>query len=301
MNSGKIQRDKLFISCAVSSNISIFRFLSETECGAAAFLLIVFWLFLGRWTERWIRRDFTRAMIEHINEPSKNSSTLLGRLSLRYKRQWDSICPLFLQRLTYSPQWNGRQMCDLMKHIAFWRSQYLREYRYVTDSAWGFCLIFAHNITSLTCFPICSVCASSIFQATAGRGMMFCNDRWRELDVRDESSRKLLFAVVSSVGSFNSSTPYFWMNLLTVFSCSISLVCHKEKALRSSFFCRHFSPSGYHMNFAGLECISALLGKWNFRGRFWKSRFFVEVTQFGNLGDFIIFAGSGRSFVACFT
>ena len=107
------------------------RFLSETECGAVAFLLTVFWLFLGRWTERWIRRDFPRAMIEHINEPDENSSTFMERLSLRYKRQWDSICPLFLQRLTYSPEWNARRMDELMKHIAFWRSQDQREHRSV--------------------------------------------------------------------------------------------------------------------------------------------------------------------------
>ena len=114
---------------AASDTLAIHRFLSESECGGVAVLLVVFWLFLGRWTERWTSRDFTRAMKEHVTKPAEDASSFLDRLVLRYKQRWDSICPLFLQRLTYAPQWNYREMSDLLKHIAFWKSQDLREHR----------------------------------------------------------------------------------------------------------------------------------------------------------------------------
>ncbi|CAB9510642.1 expressed unknown protein [Seminavis robusta] len=167
------------------------RFLSELECGGAAVVLFLILLYLGRWCERWTSRDFTRAMLEHISFQTLQS-TFLERLLLRYKRRWDEVCPLFLQRLTFIPQWNLRSAGDLFKHICFWRSQDFREHR-------------------------------SVFRAVAGRGLMFWGGRWDDIEIEDHSSRKLLLAAIGALGSFSSTTPHFWMNLLTVFSCSISL------------------------------------------------------------------------------
>lgn len=151
-------------------------------------------------------------------------------------------------------------------------------------------------------FTNLSIPVSSIFQATAGRGIMFWNARWSEVDVRDESSQKLLFAAVAAVGSFNSSTPYFWMNLLTVFSCSISLVGsqmwlhprgYSEQSIGHSAY--HFF---YHFRFAGTERVSTLLRKWNYWSCLRKRRFCIEVVELGNTGDSVILAWSGRSFVS---
>lgn len=210
------------------------RFLTELECGGVAVLLFVFWLFLGRWTERWTSRDFTRAMMENVTTPTKGASSFTERLIRRYNQRWDSICPLFLQRLLYAPQWNTRGVGALVKHIAFWRSQDLREY-------------------------------SSVFPATAGRGIMFWNDRWDELDVKDESSRKLLFSAFAAVGSFNSSTPYFWMNLLTVFSCSISLgMSMSLRSLETGITGAAFGSVGSmlkSLNLATMVILSFLLGQ----------------------------------------
>ena len=104
------------------------RFLSEPECAGVAVTLVMILLYLGRWSERWTSRDFTRAMLEHISfQPLQ--STFFDRLLLRYMRRWDEMCPLFIQRLTFIPHWNDRSIGDLMKHIAFWRSLDFREHR----------------------------------------------------------------------------------------------------------------------------------------------------------------------------
>jgi hypothetical protein len=68
-----------------------------------------------------------------------------------------------------------------------------------------------------------------------GRGLMFWGGRWGEIDIEDHSSRKLLLAFIVALGSFSSTTPHFWMNLLTVFSCSISLVSQTSFPVPISF------------------------------------------------------------------
>jgi len=125
-------------------------------------------------------------------------------------------------------------MDDLMKHIAFWRSLDLRE----------------HN---------------AFLPATIGRGIMFWNDRWRELDVKDEKPRKLLCATVAAAGSFSSSSPFFWMNLLTVFSCSISLgLSMSLRSLECGMSGAAFGSVGSLMqslNLTTLVILSFLLGQ----------------------------------------
>ena len=88
---------------------------------------------------------------------------------------------------------------------------------------------------SFVCLFVCCVltpaacCATvvfsrSVFSASAGRGLTFSGGRWGDIVVEDQSSRKLMLTAMAALGSFGCSTPHFWMNLLTVFSCSISLV-----------------------------------------------------------------------------
>lgn len=142
---------------------------------------MVVWLFLGRWTERLTSRDFFRAMVEHTTLAQMDGN-FVSRLLHRYKRQWDAIFPLFLQKYTYTPEWNRRSFDDLVKHIAFWQGNDFRE----------------HN---------------TVFRAKLGRGIMFWGGRWKEVNVENPISRDFLFALVVSLGSFCSSTPNFWMNL----------------------------------------------------------------------------------------
>jgi hypothetical protein len=176
------------------------RFLTESECGQVSLLLLFVWLALGRWTERHTSRDFFRVMLEHttpLDRRRGNTSRvrrILSTISLCFQRRWDSVCPLFLQRRVFTPHWNRRTSDDLMKHIAFWRSRNLTDQR-------------------------------SLARATAGHGStIFADSRDQGLDVGSESSvLKVFVGSAVALGSFCSSSPYFWLNLVTVFSCSISL------------------------------------------------------------------------------
>jgi hypothetical protein len=109
------------------------RFLTERECGYVSMLLFFSWLFLGRWIERYTSRDFFRAMLEHM--PFDESSDLgilkriISRVARWWQRKWDAVCPLFLQRMVFVPKWNRRSRNDLLKHVAFWRSQDQAEHR----------------------------------------------------------------------------------------------------------------------------------------------------------------------------
>jgi hypothetical protein len=54
---------------------------------------------------------------------------------------------------------------------------------------------------------------------------VFFDTRDRTIDLGEESPRrKCLIGAVVAVGSFSASSPHFFLNLLTIFSCSISLV-----------------------------------------------------------------------------
>lgn len=176
------------------------RFLTDRECGFVAVMLLLVWLALGRWSERHISRDFFRVMLEHISPyaPRGERMTRIKQfsvgISLWLQRQWDVLCPLFLQRRVFAPHWNRRSTVDLMKHLASWRSR---------------------NIVQ---------------QRSAARPL----ERRVELifgDSRDEGcvvttdcpTTKLIAGLLVALGSFCSSSPHFWLNLVTVFSCSISL------------------------------------------------------------------------------
>ena len=106
---------------------------------------------------------------------------------------------------------------------------------------------------------LCSLAARSVFLATAGRGLMFCGERWREVVVEDQSSRKLLLAAIAALGSFGSSTPHFWTNVLTVFSCSISLVSLVHGSLKTML---HPSSATFALLVhLGSEHVPSLIGE----------------------------------------
>ena len=111
------------------------RFLTATECGSAACFVLALWLMMGRYAERRIGRSFERSMMEHLSNQRglRSNSRLLTRAAssvvLWFQRQWDRMCPLFLQRLVFTPRWNRRSDSDVRNHITAWRSKDLREHR----------------------------------------------------------------------------------------------------------------------------------------------------------------------------
>lgn len=62
----------------------------------------------------------------------------------------------------------------------------------------------------------------------AGRGIKSFQGYDTLIDMGEESStEKIIVGLVVALGSFSASSPHFFLNLLTVFSCSISLVSLK--------------------------------------------------------------------------
>lgn len=153
------------------------RFLSRSECGAVAIALACIWLVLGRWMERNVGRDYFRVMLEHTSTAVKHQWL---------QRQWDWLCPLFLQRRTFVPQWNRRTSNDVIRHIAAWRSR--------------------HSIGATAPLRVES---------------LLLDDATTTSDI--SPTTKMMIGCVNAFGSFCSSTPHFWLNLVTVFSGSISL------------------------------------------------------------------------------
>ena len=171
------------------------KFLTEIECGYVALLLILLYFALGRWVERYTGRDFSRTMMEHISIPKERRFFCRIYLGiLRWgERIWDAVCPVFLQRLFFVPQWNRRSYTDLLRHISYWRSQKCYERR-------------------------------STFRAAEGRGCICFKESDGSIILADESIvQKMLIGIIVTLGSFSASSPHLFLNILTVFSCSISL------------------------------------------------------------------------------
>lgn len=174
------------------------RYLTENECGMVACVLVFIWLALGRWNERHTCRDYFRVMLEHVSPPFRRRvkhlgllSRCIGHFALVVQRQWDAVCPLFLQRRVFSPKWNCRTQQDLLRHLAFWRSRNLGDRRVAIPLAFG---------------------------------RIFGDQRDEGVDIGSESqARNVVVGVGMALGSFCASSPHFWLNLFAVFSCSIGL------------------------------------------------------------------------------
>jgi len=187
------------------------RYLTAAECGSAAVLVLALWLIMGRYAERRISRSFERAMMEHLsNSQGASANTrflprMASHVSIWFQRQWDRISPLFLQRLVFSPRWNHRNDSDVRNHVTAWRSKDLREHRSNFDAQAG------QDV------------------ATYGASV---EDGGPPVDYKEESPlKKILTGLVVSLGSFSASSPHFFLNLLTVFSCSIALVSFLPRVL----------------------------------------------------------------------
>jgi len=194
------------------------KFLTEIECGYVTLLLIILYLVLGRWIERYTGRDFLRAMMEQISIPIPKERRFSYRIYSRILQCggsiWDSVCPVFLQRLFFVPQWNHRSYIDFLRHISSWKSQQCEERR-------------------------------STFRAAGGRGLIDLKGDG-SINFGDASiAQKILIGIIVTLGSFSASSPHFFLNILTVFSCSISLgISMSLQSMEGELSCVSASSSG---------------------------------------------------------
>jgi hypothetical protein len=173
------------------------RYMTENECGLSSILVFGIWMGLGRWSERHTCRDFFRSMLEHLTPRQSNRHTFIRQIEfikIWLLRCWDGCCPLFLQNRIFSPEWNLRTKSDFISHLAFWRAKQLSTHR-------------------------------SHVRLEAGHPERFFGDsRDDSIDFGQISfGNKIFFGIIVVLASFCSSTPHFWLNMATVFSCSISL------------------------------------------------------------------------------
>jgi len=175
------------------------RFFSQLECLLAAAFVAVLWLIMGRYSERKVGRTLERSMLEHF--PSQQNRTFYGAIirsiSLWIQQLWDRLCPIFLQRLVFTPYWNRRGYTELINYIRAWRMNDFREHR-------------------------------SHFSSDEGLGVMTFGASVKNggppSAVSEESSlSKIIAGVLVALGSFSACSPHFLLNLLTVFCCSIGL------------------------------------------------------------------------------
>ncbi|OEU06305.1 hypothetical protein FRACYDRAFT_255240 [Fragilariopsis cylindrus CCMP1102] len=213
------------------------KFLTETECGYVALLLMLLYFTLGRWVERYTGRDFSRTMMDHISIPKERRFFYRVYLGIfRWaERIWDDVCPVFLQRLFFVPQWNRRSHTDLLRHISYWRSQKCNERR-------------------------------STFRAAEGRGRLFSEEIDGSIVSGDESTvQKVLIGTIVTLVSFSASSPHLFLNILTVFSCSISLgISMSLQSVESDRSCASANSSGSiikHLNLVTVVILGFLIGQ----------------------------------------
>ena len=213
------------------------KFLTETECGYVALLLMLLYFALGRWVERYTGRDFSRTMMDHISIPKERRFFYRVYLGIfRWaERIWDDVCPVFLQRLFFVPQWNRRSHTDLLRHISYWRSQKCNERR-------------------------------STFRAAEGRGRLFSEEIDGSIVSGDESTvQKVLIGTIVTLVSFSASSPHLFLNILTVFSCSISLgISMSLQSVESDRSCASANSSGSiikHLNLVTVVILGFLIGQ----------------------------------------
>ncbi|CAJ1945666.1 unnamed protein product [Cylindrotheca closterium] len=170
------------------------RYLTEHECGYAAFAVAIVWLVLGRWIERYTGRSYLRGMLEHQLTIDKSSKSFyVKRFQRWYMRVWDTICPLFLQRLVFLVPWNRRKPNDVMKHAVFWRGLVSLEQQTTFDARKG------HSPILLTCGD-------------------------PKIDIGEESNGcKAFVGILVAFGSFWISSPHILLNAMSIFTTGMSL------------------------------------------------------------------------------
>jgi len=169
--------------------------MSTGRCGAGVIFLIICFFVLGRHSERKIaarsyERDLEERAIFSVKGTGLSSKwcTLLARI-------WDFACPASLQQLTFIPSWNRTPIALRKRRIAIERNKEANKY------------------------------FSMLFDVKRGfRNRLFPK---KFLDNFGETWSKWLVGGTTFVFTFNSSTPHFWLNLLSIFyagvACGISL------------------------------------------------------------------------------
>jgi hypothetical protein len=193
------------------------RFLTERECGYAGLLLVVLHCVLCRWIERYTNRDFFRTMMEYI--PVRRECSLLQKFHLAIvewsEQIWDAICPSTFQRLSFLAPRNRRNRNDLVKCISSWRSRVYGE-------------------------------RESKIRAIAGRRGISAEERDNSINLGVSSNtNKILAGTGMMLGGFATSSPYFFLNLIAVFSCSMSL------GISISLECLETGRAGFAFNSSG--------------------------------------------------
>ena len=176
------------------------QYLSSNECGYAAVVVFLLYLILGRFSERHVCRTFERAIMDLVperttgNERTRRHSRRISALVLHLQRQWDSIVPLFLQRATFMPRWNRRSREDILNIIIQIRIKDSKE----------------HGKS----LPANRACRDNAIDAETLQ---------IHRPLQHTLRTKVIVGLLVSIGSFISCSPYFSLNLLTVFYSSIAL------------------------------------------------------------------------------
>ena len=163
---------------------SLQRFLSPDECGIAAIIVVVFYFYIGRLSEREISRGYERELVRKTNGSTKLKVSLLTRLSLILDRLWDASIPYFIQRWTYIPRWSRLSDDDVSRTVVHQRSTDHREHR--------------------------------IFEAMCSR-----EDK-NNSSSRALGTWSYLIGFACFMLSFMACSPHFSINSLTTFFCSVA-------------------------------------------------------------------------------
>ena len=141
---------------------------------------------MGRHVEKHVNRTYERAMIDQSGV-FKKQPTSVFMLCIRL---WDSMCPFFLQILTFAPSWNTRSERVIYKKMLQIRASDHREY---------------------------NACISA--EEALQRG-----DRVLNTDSQLKLTTNIyVFMLVGGV-SFSACSPHYILNLCTVFYGSIAMV-----------------------------------------------------------------------------
>ena len=105
------------------------RFLSPDECGVAALIVVIFYFYIGRLSERHISRSYEQELVESTTAVSRQRKLAVGRLLWYFDRLWDASAPYFIQRHTYISTRNSISYENMMKQVVHQRSMNLREQR----------------------------------------------------------------------------------------------------------------------------------------------------------------------------
>ncbi|GKY98131.1 hypothetical protein MPSEU_000770900 [Mayamaea pseudoterrestris] len=177
------------------------RYLTAGECGVGAVMLLVAWMYLGRWAERYTSRDYMHILSEHATpSPHISHKDVSARVHLQHSRlvmwlfgAWDDLMPMAVQKHLLLPPWSKRSKEEQAHHAALWSGR--QDTNYIVSSA-------------------------------AGRaGTMFGDGRDENISTGSDFSLawKVPIGLIATLWSFCCCTPHFFVNLLTIGTCSLGL------------------------------------------------------------------------------